>query len=781
MEAPTERVSGGSHREARVWPFTPILRLFASRSISSFDDASPCGDVAAAALVRFDYGGTRVRPSDEGVRILRSGSGGLEAVTRDIAAEHAACVALERLGAVDVTCLDDVATDDDCDYVIQPFGGTSDRCAFTQAALAELAAAGWTIEIDRDYPYQLVGPDRVTWDASVSTDTELPDWFGLELGVVVDGRKIDLLPVVLDFVDGAGDDEDLKSAAKRLSGSVALRISETHSLSVPVERFRTLVRVVVELYQGVRSPGAKIRFPVQRAPAIARLADWMGSNGAEVPAIWRDPSQIRKRGRAISEMRTPVAPPLGLQATLRSYQLEGVNFLQGLREQGCGGILADDMGLGKTLQTIAHLATEKAAGRLGKPALVIAPTSLVFNWMRELEKFAPHLKTVALVGPRRRALLEKLGEHDVVVTSYPVVIRDVDKLEHAGFSTLILDEAQAIKNARSQTHKALERLPSEHRICLSGTPVENDLGELWALFHFVEPALLGDEPRFRDRFRVPIEGLGDESRLEALRDIIAPYVLRRNKRDVAPELPQKTELLRPVELADQQRELYEHIRVAAHGDVRKAIRAKGLAASTISILDAIMKLRQVCCDPRLVALDEARSVKESAKYQSLMALLEAELPQGRRVLIFSQFTSMLALIAAGLEERGIAYSTLTGQTRDRRAAVDEFESERVSVFLISLKAGGTGLNLVSADTVVHYDPWWNPASQTQATDRAYRIGQTKPVFVHHLYVAGSVEERVLMLQRRKAYLAGAILGESTQAPTGLTELDVERLLSPLDA
>jgi SNF2 family DNA or RNA helicase len=644
--------------------------------------------------------------------------------------------------------------------------------------MGALTQDGWVVEITKDYPYQIVSDESASWEADVVRDGELPDWFSLELGVVVDGKRVNLLPLVLDFVDHAGEEDDLKSIARRLTGSVALPVSETHHVRLPVERFRALVRVVIELYQGVRAPRAAIRFPAQRATATAHLADWIR---AAPKGLVRDEHGVVGRGRAVLSLPKEIEPMPELRATLRSYQREGVAFLQHLREIECGGILADDMGLGKTLQTIAHLSTEKAKGRLALPALIITPTSLAFNWSREIDRFAPHLNVLVLVGPRRGSLFAKIGEHDVVIATYPILVRDIERLDQLAFSTIVLDEAQAIKNARSQTHRALERLAAEHRICLSGTPVENDLGELWALFHFLEPALLGAEASFKESFRVPIEFRADEARMESLREIVGPYVLRRNKRDVAPELPEKTELLRPVELGEAQRELYEQIRVAAHAEVRGAIRKKGLAASAISILDAITKLRQVCCDPRLVRLDEARGVSGSAKYEALLDLLSTEIPAGRRALVFSQFTSMLALIAQGLTERGIDYTTLTGQTRDRRAAVDEFEGGKVAVFLISLKAGGTGLNLISADTVIHYDPWWNPASQAQATDRAYRIGQTKPVFVHHLYVAGSVEERVLRLQKRKAWLAGALLGEAPAGASPLTELDVERLLSPLDS
>jgi superfamily II DNA or RNA helicase len=762
-----------------------VLRLFGTGAVGA-STSEPLGPgVAAAASLSFDYGGARIQLSDPGERVLVHGERGLHAIGRDRRAEHEACRALERYGAVDASCLEDVATDDPCDYLVSPFGSGSERCAFTAAAEG-LRAEGWLVEIDPAYPYQLARADEATWQVSIRPDEELPDWFSLELGVVVEGRRVDLLPLVLRLVDTTADDDDLGAISRRLDGAVAVRISDTHNLAVPVERFRSLVRVVIELYQGERKRGpkskrgaAELRFPLRRAPSIARLASACERLGGRFALD--DRPRVVARGRDVS--RTPAEAPEApqLKATLRPYQRQGVAFLQHLREIGCGGVLADDMGLGKTLQTIAHLCAEKAAGRLVTPALIVAPTSLAFNWARELERFAPHLSVVMLVGSGRARNLARIGHYDVAITTYPVVVRDADKLEGVALSTLILDEAQAIKNARSQTHKALSRLSSEHRVCLSGTPVENDLGELWALFDFLAPSLLGDEPSFRHAFRAPIEARGDEERMAALKEIVAPYVLRRTKREVAPELPAKTELYRPVELAGKQRELYEQIRVAAHADVRKAIRKKGLASSTISILDAIMKLRQVCCDPRLVSLDEARKVEGSAKLEALMALVGSELPQGRRILVFSQFTSMLALVADALRERGVGFSLLTGDTRDRRAAVDAFEGGGVPIFLISLKAGGTGLNLVSADTVVHYDPWWNPASQAQATDRAYRIGQTKPVFVHHLYVAGSVEERVLALQRRKAWLAASLLGDAPAAePAGLSELDVERLLAPLD-
>jgi SNF2 family DNA or RNA helicase len=304
------------------------------------------------------------------------------------------------------------------------------------------------------------------------------------------------------------------------------------------------------------------------------------------------------------------------------------------------------------------------------------------------------------------------------------------------------------------------------------------LGELWSLFDFLMPGFLGSELTFKSQFRTPIEKGNDDRLLEALRLRVAPFVLRRMKDLVAKDLPSKTILVRPVELAGKQRELYESIRIAAHADVRQAIRQQGIGRSQIAILDALMKLRQVCCDPRLVTVPAAREVKQSAKYKMLIDLVQTQVEEGRRILIFSQFTKMLDLIAEGISRTQIPFVSLTGATRDRQAKCDAFESGQADIFLISLKAGGTGLNLTSADTVIHYDPWWNPAAQAQATDRAYRIGQKKPVFVHNLIVSGSVEERMLQLQQRKQHLADAILSPGGSGST-LSEAELDDLFAPL--
>jgi SNF2 family DNA or RNA helicase len=371
-----------------------------------------------------------------------------------------------------------------------------------------------------------------------------------------------------------------------------------------------------------------------------------------------------------------------------------------------------------------------------------------------------------------------MPDADVVITSYPLLLRDRASFVGMRFHGLVADEAQALKNVRSQIHQAVKSLDADHRICLTGTPIENNLDELWALFDLLVPGLLGDIATFRGVFRQPIERDGNATRLEALRDRIAPYVLRRLKDQVATELPAKTEIVRTIELHGPQRDLYESIRMAGHSLVRKAVRERGIKGATIDILGALMKLRQVCCDPRLVRVSAAREVAESAKLTATVEMIEQMRAQGRRILVFSQFATMLGLVAHELDERKIPFTVLTGATQDRERVVDTFQSGRVDVFLISLKAGGTGLNLTRADTVIHYDPWWNPAAQNQATDRAHRIGQQRPVFVYKMIVAGSVEERMLHLQRRKQSLADALLSAPGTATTW-TEHDVDDLFAPL--
>jgi superfamily II DNA or RNA helicase len=763
-------------------PFVPVLRLAVERVlVYSPDELSSDYEEVDVPVIElsFDYGGTSISASDERRQFFVSSGGSLATVSRDREGEDRARRALESFGATEIACLEAYTPppDSKADYLVQMDGSVHGWCSFTAYAVPQLRALGFRVEIDEGYPYQVVDGDP-PWYSHVHADDRL-DWFGLELGIEIDGKRVNLMPALLDLLDrsqGAGSLNALRRTPARFR---AVRVDDQRCLTVAPEWLMKLLEVLIELYQGGGSGTDRVDFQALQAASLAKLEEALGE-GRRLRKTGLSP--IRERGRELATLASelPAAQVTGVAATLRPYQQEGLAWLQRLRVLGAGGVLADDMGLGKTLQTISLLASEKLAGRMTKPSLLLLPTSLVGNWRRELEKFAPSLDVGVLHGPGRRALFSSAMTRDVVLTTYPLLLRDLKLYQEHEFHYLVLDEAQVIKNPRSLVARAAMSLQAEHRLCLTGTPIENGLDELWSIFEFLMPGFLGSAEAFRSRFRPSIDRDLGADELGALRGRVSPFVLRRMKEDVAKDLPPKTELVRPIELSGDQRELYESIRIAAHADVRRAIQKMGLSRSTIPILDALMKLRQVCCDPRLVPVDAARKVRSSAKYEKFFELLTEQLEKGRRVLVFSQFTRMLALLAQGMHERRIRHVALTGSTVHRQRPIDEFSEGKADVFLISLKAGGTGLNLTSADTVIHYDPWWNPAAQAQATDRAYRIGQTRPVFVHSLIVAGSVEERMLALQQRKRNLAEAIIGPHREnAP--LSNDDLDKLFLPLAA
>ncbi len=762
----------GITSESGLGPCKAIVRLFVDEvTVLTTEGLGERFDSERVPLIAlyFDYGG-RIYPCASSDDLPE----------RDLAKEREARRVLENLGAMDLACLEEthaVSPDVTADYLVRLEGSVHDYCGFAAYVVPQLQRLGFRVDVADDYPYKVVA-EETQWYAETKTDEKKPCWFSLELGVELNGRRVSFLPALLELLEQSRDKDDLASLVKSSSKCVALPVGEGTYLPVPIERVRGLVRVLSELWdgKGLRT-GGQLSAPLLRANAL----DLLDTIITEAGGVVTIDDETAAHAAHCAPVRKAIPAPDGLQAELRSYQYDGISFLASLAAREEGGVLADDMGLGKTLQTIAHLLREKNSGHLAKhPALIVSPTSLVFNWSREMSKFAPQLKVVTHAGPQRHGNVFEGA--DVVVTSYPVLLRDIDRFGEEGqtFRVLVMDEAQAIKNDSSRVHKATKAVNAAYKIALSGTPIENHTGELWALFDVVNPGLLGDCSGFNRNFRVPIEKYRNVDRLAALRHLVAPYMLRRQKSDVLKDLPPKTELFRPVELAGGQRELYESIRVAAHQEVRKIIKRKGLSASTIPILTALTKLRQVCCDPRLSSLGAASRVRESAKGEMFFDMVGKQLGSGHRILVFSQFTSMLALLAKGLNDRDIRYSLLTGATKDRAAVCDEFEGGATPIFLISLKAGGTGLTLTSADTVIHYDPWWNPAVQSQATDRAYRIGQKKPVFVHNLFAAGSVEERMLHLQKRKRSMARAILDADSDASV-FSEDDVEVLFAPLSA
>ncbi len=642
--------------------------------------------------------------------------------------------------------------------------------AFLTGSQAELEAAGWTFvfEGQRALAIGETAPQYCDLEP-----TDRPGWFEFEAGVVIDGQRVNLLPLIHDLLkryQGQSPDQIREALAPQVF-FVPTVTGQTHLFRG--ERFFEMVERIFELYD--RDPfhaSERVQLTAIRA---AELADAFGHE-ERVPGI--SPA-IRKVAGILREGVTiePSQEPEGLRATLRDYQRIGVGWLQFLAAHEVNGVLADEMGLGKTLQTIAHLLTEKEAGRLQRPALLVAPTSLVPNWKAEVERFAPGLRVMVLQGSRRAIYFRAMEAADLVITTYGMVRSDAPRHYEQTYSWVILDEAQFIKNTKSKVTEVLCRLKSEHRLCLTGTPLENHLRELWSLFHFLMPGILGERDYFKRQFSTPIEVDGNSTKQEVLMRRVRPFLLRRKKSDVVKELPPKTEIQRRIEMTGRQRDIYESVRLAMHKKEQQEISERGLARSQIIILDAIMKLRQICCDPRLAKLEEEGLTNQhSAKLAQLVALLPDMIADGHRILVFSQFTSMLKLMSPALQRAGLDFVTLTGSTRNRAQCVEAFQAGRVPLFLISLRAGGTGLNLTEADTVIHYDPWWNPAVESQATDRAHRIGQQRPVFVYKLIAEDSVEEKIVAMQKQKAALAENILSGNSSAKLQFDEADVTELL-----
>jgi superfamily II DNA or RNA helicase len=638
-----------------------------------------------------------------------------------------------------------------------------------------LREAGWEVEIAPDFPLRIAAATG-EMTAALKEGSGI-DWFELALGMEVDGERIDLAPALIDLLSRpARLARVLETPPDQIavSDKVVLTLPDGRMLPLPLTLLRPILVSLLELF-GDRPPSdGKLGFNRLAAAELAALE----AASAGVGVVWTGGDQLLALGRRLrggGGIPQAAIPP-GFAATLRDYQARGVDWLQFLREAELGGVLADDMGLGKTVQTLAHLAIEKQAGRLDRPALIVCPTSLVPNWSLEAARFAPDLRVLPLHGPRRAERFGEIAGHDLVISTYPLLARDSEVLAAQPWHVLVLDEAQTIKNPDAATTKLVGSLDARQRIALSGTPLENHLGELWSLFHFLAPGFLGDRGEFQRRYRTPIEKGGDETQRARLVRRVRPFLLRRTKQEVAADLPPKTEITEAIEMAPPQRAIYESIRLAMHARVREAIAERGLARSGIIMLDALLKLRQACCDPRLLKLKSAKgSAAGSAKLDRLMEMVPDMLEEGRRILLFSQFTSMLALIQEALTARRIPFELLTGDTTDRRTPVARFQAGEVNLFLISLKAGGVGLNLTGADTVIHYDPWWNPAVEDQATDRAHRIGQTQAVFVHKLMVLGTVEEKMDALKTRKRALVDSILSDAGAKALTLSEEDIEDL------
>lgn len=636
--------------------------------------------------------------------------------------------------------------------------------------LADLRRNGWIIERTPEFEFRIITSKEWQMNVDHSIDNH---WFDLDLNFIIDGQPIALIPVLASFLERVGG--DLPRYLDDPEASATVWLDEETLIEFPIKHIRPVLEVLVEIHE---HEDGKLRFSDLQSTVISDIAEGINATG-EINLEWEIPgrlAEILDRMKSFKGIEA-VPVPTHLTADLRDYQRDGLNWLQFLREFGFSGILADDMGLGKTVQALATVLVEKQEGRATTPSLVVAPTSLMGNWRREAEKFAPNLRVLVLHGTERTDFFHTLDQYDLLLTTYALLSRDLEIHQQRNYHYLILDEAQAIKNPATKQAKAVCEVRANHRLCLTGTPVENHLGEVWSQFRFLMPGFFGDQKNFNKTFRNPIEKTSETLPAIALTKRLKPFILRRSKDAVASELPAKTEIVHRVALYPEQAVLYEGIRASMEARVRRALAESGLGQSHITVLDALLRMRQTCLDPRLVKMSQARGVTQSAKLDALMEMLPTFVEEGRRVLLFSQFTEMLALIETEIKAAGISYTKLTGKTKKRDEAVDEFQSGDVDVFLISLKAGGTGLNLTKADTVILYDPWWNPAVENQAIDRAHRIGQDKPVFVYRLITEQTVEEKILELQERKKQLADIVVENREQVIRGLAADDILELFT----
>ena len=598
------------------------------------------------------------------------------------------------------------------------------------------------------YKVRLTPPNVV---ATVETQEE-DKWFNLEINVEYDDISVPIDKIWKAWTQG-----------KRY-----VQLKDGSYTSLPESWLEKLGHKLIALGLDPEKPPKK-RFENFEAPVLDKILEDIPETTSD--GFW---DTLRDKINDFQEIKQ-VEKPKGLDATLRPYQLQGVSYLNFLREYHFGGILADEMGLGKTIQTLTFLQYMKEQGHKG-PNLIIVPTSVLPNWEREAQKFVPDMTRLVIYGARRENLFKKIESSELIITTYALLRRDLDELMKFEFNAIILDEAQNIKNPNTITARSVRKMQARFRLCLSGTPIENTLLELWSLFEFLMPGFLGSQASFQKGFVKPIKD-GDDDSLGYLKARVKPFILRRTKNEVAKDLPPKIENIYYSALLDDQRDLYAALAKKLKEQVLQDVDEKGIGQSQISILDALLKLRQICCHPRLLKLDMPgfNANLSSGKFEAFKDLVTSIIDDGHKVLVFSQFVQMLHIIRNWLHMVEIPFCYLDGTSKDRFEQVDKFNNTpEIPIFLISLKAGGTGLNLTAADYVIHYDPWWNPAVEDQATDRTHRIGQTRQVFAYKMICENTVEEKILKLQESKKGIADSIIpGQS--AWKSLTRSDLEML------
>jgi superfamily II DNA or RNA helicase len=603
--------------------------------------------------------------------------------------------------------------------------------------VSELTTLGWTVEAD-GVPYRAAGPMRLSVTSGI-------DWFDLN-AVVAYGDVSATLPELLAALD---------------RGDRTIRLGDGSLGVLPEEWLRRYTPLTAI---GTLQPDGTIRYRTHQAALLDALLESQNDAAIEVDDAF---AQLRDRLATASHPEA-MDPPASFRGELRSYQREALGWIQFLRHFSFGGCLADDMGLGKTVTVLAELA--RVAGTAPRPSLVVVPRSVVHNWKAEAAKFTPTLRVLDYSDINRRQADDQLSEVDLVIVTYGTVRRDIEQLRHVQFEYVILDEAQAIKNASTEAAKAVRLLNSRFRLALSGTPIENHLGELWSLFEFLNPGLLGRASQFRKAAK----GRAEDTVSLVARGL-RPFLLRRTKAQVATELPARTEQTLTCELSPRERSFYDALRRHYRQSLLAHVSKVGVQRSGLQVLEALLRLRQAACHPGLIA--PARQHESSSKIELLMERLQEVVEEGHKALVFSQFTSLLALVKPVMDAAKIPYEYMDGRTRDRGPRIERFQTDpNCPVFLVSLKAGGVGLNLTAADYVFLLDPWWNPAVEAQAIDRTHRIGQTKEVFAYRIIAENTVEEKVLALQDTKRALADAVLSANPVGLAGLSASELEFLL-----
>jgi superfamily II DNA or RNA helicase len=658
----------------------------------------------------------------------------------DIAAQQDAAAKLRDLGLV--------PDEDGNGFVVRG----DDAIQFWTEGIGQLPEE-WDLFVPDDLVDVNVRTETLTANARVSSGV---DWLSLRLSFEAEGIAV--------------SQEELGKCLAE--GRRYVRLADGSFARLDAQKVRDVLQRQAEILATGGGQGGKL--PLSQAGRLQELLEQVGKS-----VVSDTTRELFAKLRDVDEIKG-TKKPRNLKASLRPYQEQGFHWLWFLHEIGAGGVLADDMGLGKTVQTLALLlavkaADEKAATGRAFKALIVAPTSVVTNWLREMDKFAPSLKHALWHGGDRKERTDELEDADVVVTSYALLRRDEELLAKLDLRYAILDEAQQIKNPLSATARAAKRLKADRRLALTGTPIENRLSEIWSIFDYVSPGLLGPLDKFEERYSRPIDN-GDQKAATRLRATIHPFILRRTKSEVAKDLPEKIETEQYCELTGEQASLYAAVLKEVRAQVMGEVERQGLARSHIQILAGLTRLRQAACDPRLLNLPRKFEDEDSGKLVALRELIQTCVDGGHRVLVFSQFVSMLTIIRRAMEEDGVPYEYLDGSTKDRAERVENFQRDTgPPVFLISLKAGGSGLNLTAADTVIHFDPWWNPAVEDQATDRTHRIGQTKVVTAYRLVAKGTIEEKILELGGKKRELVGAVLSEDAGGAKKLTKTDLEDL------